>query len=72
MADHIRALHPNPEQPKHNDAIDTESLPGCGDIVLISGDELPPVKEDDVFREQCPSCNRHKSRLKVVKTLSED
>lgn len=72
MAEYIRALHPNPEQPDYNDAINTEKLPGCGDTVLIDADKLPPVKKGDVFREKCPSCTRHKSRLEVVEIVSEE
>jgi len=72
MADYIRALHPNPEQPDYNDAVNTEKLRGCGDTVLIEGDELPPVQEGDVFRELCPSCKQHKSRLEVVEIVSAE
>lgn len=72
MADYIRALHPNPEQDNYNDSVSAEKLPGCGDTVLVEADELPPMKEGDVFREQCPSCKRHKSRLEVVEMVSAE
>jgi hypothetical protein len=72
VTEYIRALHPNPEQPDYNDAINNEKLPGCGDTVLVETDELPPVKEGDVFRDRCPSCRRHKSRLEVVEIVSEE
>ena len=71
MVEYVRALHPNPERLDYNDAINTEKLPGCGDTVLIEADKLPPVKEGDVFREKCPSCTRHDSRLEVVEIVSE-
>lgn len=72
MMDYIRAKHPNPEQPDYNDAIKNEDLPGCGDTVLIKADEMPPVKEGDVFREECPSCRRYNSRLEVVEIVSDE
>lgn len=72
MTEYIRAKHPNPEKPDYNDAINTEQLPGCGDTVLMEADEVPPVQEGDVFRGQCPSCTRRKSRLKVVEIVSEE
>lgn len=69
---YIRAEHPCPEQPNYNSEIPDEQLPGCGDIVVLEYDNVPPVAEGDVFREKCPSCKHHNSRLEVVEVLTED
>lgn len=66
MTEYIRALHPNPEQEDMNEDIPDEKLPGCGDSVLLEYDEAPPVEKGDVFRDSCPSCDRHDARLEVL------
>jgi hypothetical protein len=72
MSKYIRALHPNPERTDYNDNINKENLPGCGDTVLLEDEKTPPVKEGDVFRGQCPSCDHHNSRLETLEILSEE
>lgn len=72
MADYIRALHPNPEQDGYNDDIPDENLPGCGENVLIEYQDAPPVQEDDVFRDTCPSCKLYDARLEVLNVRRDE